>query len=192
MELRSRRQIFEARHHLQRRGLPQRHQEPAGHGRRRQLLVAHRLQRAQGALATASRRSSRCIRSPASICRFAGSLIKLEVRLRPIADRRSARSSDRHPRGQPAADGAEISSSPQPRTTASGFSSNADWYVTAQRPAHRQPVHAAGRPGTGRRNSVGNVDLLRSGHRRVRYGVPTIIGSLQAAGLHAGRCCRPA
>ena len=49
VELRSRREIFEARHHLQRGRLLHRHQGPAGHARCRQLLVAHRLQRAEGA-----------------------------------------------------------------------------------------------------------------------------------------------
>ena len=67
VELRSRRQIFEARLHLQFRRLPQRDPRPAGHADRGQLLVARRLQRAQGAF---DRHRSRAFRAPAARPRF--------------------------------------------------------------------------------------------------------------------------
>ena len=85
VELRSGRQIFEApRHDLQRRRFPHQDQGSAGHARRGQLLVAHRVQRAQGAYHRRRGGVRRCRPLTGLDLSLAGSYVEAEFDTRPL------------------------------------------------------------------------------------------------------------
>ena len=172
VELRGRRQIFEARHHVQRRRLPQPDQEPAGHARRRKLLVAHRLQRAQGAY---SGHRSRVLGASARawICRSPAAA-QLEVRL---DDRQPVRRRGRASARAIACRRFRSISSRRPPTTERGSAPTPTGMSTAA--CSGSATATRSRATRSRRGtSVRNLDLLRSGNR-TSAPAPTDVGSFK-------------
>ena len=114
---------------LRRRRLLHRHQQSAGHARCRLLLVAHRLQRAQGAHDGRRVRAVGSSRSRASTSSLNGSSSK--PKFDSTVRRRHRRGDRRHPRRQPPADACRSSRSRPARATASRSPTAPKAYVGA-------------------------------------------------------------
>ena len=164
VELRSRREISKRGFTFNAAAL-HRHQEPAGHGRCRMLLVAYRAQRAEGAHGRRrsgnrplTRRRASSSRSPAaSSARSSNSTVP-----EPLATRTGIRKGNRLPtvpKYQMAASA----------TYGTRFSDNADWYATAsyQFVGNRLTQPSDQEPGAG---VFGSRSVVRSDRRHVRLG----------------------